>query len=98
MSHDLLAKLSLESDSFALVSYLSSAQAFAESAQRSVSLMCGAIGITLGYGFLTEATPALVITLACLLLGRNQHSAAVDNRVTGDSITPVDRTHRHYEP
>jgi putative Mg2+ transporter-C (MgtC) family protein len=65
----------------------------------AVSLfMCGAIGITLGYGFLTEATAALVITLACLLLGRDQHSAAVDDRGSSDSITPVDPAHRHDEP
>jgi hypothetical protein len=44
--------------------------------------MCGAIGIT----------------LACLLLGRDQHSAAVDDRGSSDSITPVDRAHQHDEP
>ncbi len=44
----------------------------------AVSLfMSGAIGITLGYKFLgykflTQATAVLVITLACLLLGRDQ--------------------------
>ena len=80
----------------------------------AVSLfMCGAIGITLGYrflgyrflgytflgyGFLTQATAALAITVACLLLGRDQHSAAVDNRGSSDSITPVDRAHRQDEP
>ncbi len=52
----------------------------------------------LGYGFLTEATAALVITLACLLLGRDQHSAAVDDRGSSDSITAVERAHRHDEP
>ena len=52
----------------------------------------------LGYGFLTEATAALAITLACLLLGRDQHSAAVDDRGSSDSITPVDRAHQHDEP
>ena len=51
-----------------------------------------------GYGFLTEATAALAITLACLLLGRDQHSAAVDDRGSSDSITTVDRAHRHDEP
>ena len=80
----------------------------------AVSLfMCGAIGITLGYrflgyrflgytflgyGFLTQATAALAITVACLLLGRDQHSAAVDDRGSSDSITPVDRAHQHDEP
>ncbi|MEI6878901.1 MAG: MgtC/SapB family protein [Planctomycetota bacterium] len=44
--------------------------------------MCGAIGIT----------------LACLILGRDQHSAAVDDRGSSDSITPVDRAHQHDEP
>ena len=82
--------------------------------------MCGAIGITLGYGFLgygflgygflgygflgygflgygflTEATAALVITLACLLLGRDQHSAAVDDRWSDDSSTPFDLPRRN---
>jgi len=63
--------------------------------------MCGAIGITLaygflGYGFLTEATAALVITLACLLLlRRDQHSAAVDDRGSSDSSTPFDLPRRH---
>jgi len=52
----------------------------------------------LGFGFLTEATAALAITLACLLLGRDQHSAAVDDRGSSDSITPVDRAHQHDEP
>ena len=72
----------------------------------AVSLfMCGAIGITLGYGFLgygflgygflTEATAALVITLACLLLGRDQHSAAVDDRWSDDSSTPFDLPRRN---
>ncbi len=67
----------------------------------AVSLfMCGAIGITLGYGFLgygflTEATAALVITLACLLLGRDQHSAAVDDRGSSDSSTPFDLPRRN---
>ena len=67
----------------------------------AVSLfMCGAIGITLGYGFLgygflTEATAALVITLACILLGRDQHSAAVDDRWSDDSSTPFDLPRRN---
>ncbi len=65
----------------------------------AVSLfMCGAIGITLGYGLLTEATAALVITLGCLLLGRDQHSATVDDRGSGDPLTPVDPAHHHDEP
>ena len=69
--------------------------------------ICGAIGVTLvmdfgamdfGLWISDEATAALVITLACLLLGRDQYSAAVDNRGSSDSITPVDRAHRQDEP
>ena len=69
--------------------------------------MCGAIGVTLvmdfwaidfGLWISDEATAALVITLACFLLGCDQYSAAVDNRGSSESITPVDRAHRHDEP
>ncbi len=52
----------------------------------------------LGYRFLTEATTSLVITLACLLLGRDHHSSTVDDRGSGNSLTPVDQAHRHNEP
>ena len=34
-------------------------------------------------------------TLACLLLGRDQHSAAVDDRGTGDSIKPMNPAHKN---
>jgi uncharacterized membrane protein YhiD involved in acid resistance len=75
--------------------------------------MSGAIGITLGYKFLgykflgykflgykflTQATAVLVITLACLLLERDQHSAAVDDRGSSNSIIPVDRANQLDEP
>lgn len=100
MSHELQGKLSRASDSFALHSFFASARVSEASAQRSVFLCAERSELLLsygflGYGFLTEATAALVITLACLLLGRDQHSAAVDDRGSGDSSTPFDLPRRN---
>lgn len=95
-------KWSRASDSFALHSFFASVRVSKASPQRSLFLYAARSESLwarfLGYGFLTQATAALVITLACLLLGRDQHSAADDNRGSSDSITPVDRAHRHDEP
>ena len=52
----------------------------------SVSLfMCGAIGVALGYGLLTEALAACVITVGTLLLTGGHEGSHHDDRGQGNS-------------
>ncbi len=52
----------------------------------SVSLfMCGAIGVALGYGLLTEALAACIITVGTLLLTRGHEGSHHDDRGQGNS-------------
>ena len=52
----------------------------------SVSLfMCGAIGVALGYGLLTEALAACIITVGTLLLTRGQEGSHHDDKGHGNS-------------
>ena len=52
----------------------------------SVSLfMCGAIGVALGYGLLTEALAACIITVGTLLLTRRHEGSHHDDRGQGNS-------------
>lgn len=52
----------------------------------SVSLfMCGAIGVALGYGLLTEALAACIITVGTLLLTHRQEGSHHDDRGHGNS-------------
>jgi uncharacterized membrane protein YhiD involved in acid resistance len=51
----------------------------------SVSLfMCGAIGVALGYGLLTEALAACIITVGTLLLTRGHEGSHHDDRGQGN--------------
>ncbi len=51
----------------------------------SVSLfMCGAIGVALGYGLLTEALAACIITVGTLLLTRRHEGSHHDDRGQGN--------------
>lgn len=52
----------------------------------SVSLfMCGAIGVALGYGLLTEALAACIITVGTLLLTRRNEGSHHDDKGQGNS-------------